>query len=39
MRARFGVPWKSIFTYVFAIVTVIYILAPFSWLVITQLHV
>jgi multiple sugar transport system permease protein len=33
---RFGLPWKSIITYLFAILTVIYILAPFSWLVITS---
>lgn len=35
-RARFEVPWKSIFTYLFAIVTAIYILAPFAWLVISS---
>jgi multiple sugar transport system permease protein len=34
--ARFGLPWKSILTYIFAIVTLFYILAPFAWLVITS---
>jgi multiple sugar transport system permease protein len=37
MRAEhFSVPWKSIFTYIFAVVTAIYILAPFLWLVISS---
>jgi multiple sugar transport system permease protein len=33
---QFAVPWKSVFTYVFAILTAVYLLAPFSWLVITS---
>src|SRR5690349_17934279 len=33
---RFGVPWKTVFTYLFAVATVLYLLAPFMWLVISS---
>jgi multiple sugar transport system permease protein len=37
MRSRrFTIPWKTILTYFFAVITAVYILAPFSWLLLSS---